>query len=77
MCDARHCDNLPIHLRERVVQILGENCVTDEGQPYADVQRPSYEWRRKASEPVRAEDSKQKIKIKINIYRKYFEPKAY
>ena len=52
MSDARSCDCFPAALRKRSAEILGNHCVTDEGHPYADLLRPSYRWRKKASEPA-------------------------
>ena len=44
MGDTRYCKGLPNGMREGAASILGLNCVTSDGEHYADVQKPSYSY---------------------------------
>ncbi len=65
MCDAKSCDNFPAALRTHSAEILGNQCLSSDGQPYADVQRPSYQWRKMASEPAPVVARKEKSGSRI------------
>lgn len=65
MCNAERCDDFSVELRARSAEILGNQCLSSDGQPYADIQRPSYRWRKKASEPVAVVTRKEKSESRI------------
>ena len=44
MCDVRYCKGLPKGMRDAAALFLGMNSVESNGEPYADVQRPSFSY---------------------------------